>query len=314
MYSQLETNPHFLPQPPYPQLQEQRPRPPAQPRPARQHQTDPPQPVIPPKTRTHGKHGGGMPPPQRQRGRHVHFVEHGDEAEQHPSPRSQQGEGQQPPSPLTVKTSSKTRPVAWIIAVFCTLFWIIVIVAGLAVLIIYLVYRPRLPKFDISTATLNAAYIDMGYLLNADLTILGNFSNPNKKGSIRIWRYSHGYKSSSASHCPKSRSDDANEQRKSEFWCEGSVQSKVKLGWIVEVLLLAVQPLHYNSNWSSHRGIDTEKMHNKALEGHFDKRENWWAEACILWESLVLKTADLLFVIFHFSHFFGWHARHILCF
>lgn len=125
-----------------------------------------------------------MPPPQRQRGRHVHFVEHGDEAEQHPSPRSQQGQGQQPPSPLTVKTSSKTRPVAWIIAVFCTLFWIIVIVAGLAVLIIYLVYRPRLPKFDISTATLNAAYIDMGYLLNADLTILGNFSNPNKKVSV----------------------------------------------------------------------------------------------------------------------------------
>ncbi|XP_027099338.1 NDR1/HIN1-like protein 13 [Coffea eugenioides] len=207
MYPQHETNPHFLPQPPYPQLQEQRPRlppqgprhpdghftqpsprphdthhphfqPPLQPRPSRHHL---PQPVIPPKTRTHRKHGGEMPLPQLHQGGH-HFGQHGDDPEQ--DPRSQQGQGQQRPSPLPVNTTRKARPVAWIIAAFCTLFWIIVIVAGLAVLIIYLVYRPRLPKFDISTATLNAAYLDTGYLLEADLTILANFTNPNKKMNV----------------------------------------------------------------------------------------------------------------------------------
>ncbi|XP_027153991.1 uncharacterized protein At1g08160-like [Coffea eugenioides] len=163
MYSQHESNPHFLPQPPYPQHDTHRPRFPPQPRPSRHDQ---PQPVTPPKTRPHGKHGGEMPPPHE--------------------PEQQQGQGQQRPSPLPVpvSTTGKTRPVAWIIAAFCTLFWITVIVAGLAVLIIYLVYRPRLPKFDISTATLNAAYLDMGYLLNADLTILANFTNPNKKVSV----------------------------------------------------------------------------------------------------------------------------------
>lgn len=51
-------------------------------------------------------------------------------------------------------------------------------------LIVYLVFRPRSPRFDVSTATLNAAYLDMGYLLNADLTILANFTNPNKKVSV----------------------------------------------------------------------------------------------------------------------------------
>lgn len=51
-------------------------------------------------------------------------------------------------------------------------------------LIVYLIFRPRIPKFDVSTATLNAAYLDMGYLLNADLTLLANFTNPNKKVSV----------------------------------------------------------------------------------------------------------------------------------
>lgn len=54
---------------------------------------------------------------------------------------------------------------------------------GLAILIIYLAFRPHLPKFDISGATLNAAYLDMGRL-NADFTILGNFTNPNKKVNV----------------------------------------------------------------------------------------------------------------------------------
>lgn len=85
---------------------------------------------------------------------------------------------------VRVPTRRKTRPFAWIVAGFCALFWVMVIVAGLAILIIYLVFRPRNPKFDITSATLNAAYLDMGYLLNADLTILANFTNPNKKGRV----------------------------------------------------------------------------------------------------------------------------------
>lgn len=35
-------------------------------------------------------------------------------------------------------------------------------------------------------ATLNAAYLDMGYLLNADVTILANFTNPNKKVNVNF--------------------------------------------------------------------------------------------------------------------------------
>lgn len=59
-----------------------------------------------------------------------------------------------------------------------------VIIGGIVVLIVYLIFRPRSPRFDVSTATLNAAYLDMGYLLNADLTVLANFTNPNKKMSV----------------------------------------------------------------------------------------------------------------------------------
>ncbi|KAF3945400.1 hypothetical protein ACB098_03G135700 [Castanea mollissima] len=76
------------------------------------------------------------------------------------------------------------KPLTWFVAVFCAILWVVIIVGGLIVLIVYLVYRPRLPRFDISAATLNAAYLDMGYLLNADVTMLANFSNPNRKVNV----------------------------------------------------------------------------------------------------------------------------------
>jgi len=81
-------------------------------------------------------------------------------------------------------TPSKTKPITWFGAVFCVILWLVIILGGLLVLIIYLVYRPQTPHLEISSATLNAAYLDMGYLLNADLTVLANFTNPNKKVNV----------------------------------------------------------------------------------------------------------------------------------
>ncbi|CAA3006094.1 NDR1/HIN1-like protein 13 [Olea europaea var. sylvestris] len=80
--------------------------------------------------------------------------------------------------------SRKTNPLIWLIGSICAILWIIIIVGGLIILIVYLVFRPRNPKFDISTVSLNAAYLDMGYFLNADLTVLANFTNPNSKVNI----------------------------------------------------------------------------------------------------------------------------------
>ncbi|OWM76133.1 uncharacterized protein LOC116210560 [Punica granatum] len=75
----------------------------------------------------------------------------------------------------------KAKFITWFFAICCALFWIVIIVGGLIVLIVYLLFRPHIPRFDIPSATLNAAYLDMDYLLNADLTLLANFTNPNRK-------------------------------------------------------------------------------------------------------------------------------------
>ncbi|GER47682.1 late embryogenesis abundant protein [Striga asiatica] len=96
---------------------------------------------------------------------------------------------QHPPKPLSPTflrgpTSRPTRPMAWLVAALCALFWMIVIVAGLIILIVYLVFQPKLPRFDLSAATLNSAYLDLGYLLNADITLLANFTNPNTKVDV----------------------------------------------------------------------------------------------------------------------------------
>ncbi|KAL0918526.1 hypothetical protein M5K25_010538 [Dendrobium thyrsiflorum] len=83
----------------------------------------------------------------------------------------------------------RTSPLAWFAAICCALLWTIIILGGLAVLIIYLLFRPRNPHLDIPQATLNAAYLDIDIdsnttLLNADLTLLANFSNPNHKVDV----------------------------------------------------------------------------------------------------------------------------------
>lgn len=80
--------------------------------------------------------------------------------------------------------SKKTNPLTWSAAICCAIFALIIILGGLIILVVYLIYRPQSPGFDISSVTLNAAYLDMGYLLNADVTVLANFTNPNKKVGV----------------------------------------------------------------------------------------------------------------------------------
>ncbi|XP_076960209.1 uncharacterized protein LOC143636519 [Bidens hawaiensis] len=91
-----------------------------------------------------------------------------------------------PSPPLHVPPPRKTTRLAWLIAICCVLFWVTIIVGGLILLIVYLAYRPKYPKFDITSASLNAAYLDLGYLLNGDMTLLANFTNPNKKVNVEF--------------------------------------------------------------------------------------------------------------------------------
>ncbi|EPS65287.1 hypothetical protein M569_09490, partial [Genlisea aurea] len=85
---------------------------------------------------------------------------------------------------LQAPKQRRTRPAAWLVAAVCAVFWIVVIIGGLIVLTFYLVFKPRDPRFDLSSATFNAAYLDVGYFLNADVTLLINFTNPNTKADV----------------------------------------------------------------------------------------------------------------------------------
>ncbi|KAJ4710984.1 Late embryogenesis abundant protein [Melia azedarach] len=107
---------------------------------------------------------------------------------QHPQPHSPQHQDHQPrrrPSQgPRVPLPPRTKLTTWFLAGFCAIFWVVIILGGLIVLIIYLLFRPHNPRFDVSSVTLNAAYLDVGALLNADLTVLANFTNPNKKVKV----------------------------------------------------------------------------------------------------------------------------------
>ncbi|XP_075480193.1 NDR1/HIN1-like protein 13 [Primulina tabacum] len=207
MFRQQETNPHFLPlrNDPILEFPSQSRHPQHEPPPRRSTRTREQTPHSPSSPHHPTKQGVRPtylvePPPQRSH--HTSTTPAGLSPADHSIPQAtpppqhvaaaapqtqyttQTSRRSRRPSLLQGPTSQKTRPLAWLIAAFCALFWIIVIVGGLIILIVYLLFRPRNPKFDISAVTFNAAYLDMGYLLNADVTLLANFSNPNTKVNV----------------------------------------------------------------------------------------------------------------------------------
>ncbi|CAL0325095.1 unnamed protein product [Lupinus luteus] len=116
-----------------------------------------------------------------------------------PPPKRHHGHHKKPdlgrrPLNMGEDSSQKSKACTWCGIVFCLIFWLVIIIGGLIVLIVYLVFRPKSPHFDVSSVTLNAAYLDLGYLLNADVTLLANFTNPNKRvhvdfSSVIIYLY-----------------------------------------------------------------------------------------------------------------------------
>ncbi|KAE9602862.1 hypothetical protein Lal_00049767 [Lupinus albus] len=143
-------------------------------------------------------------PPQDHRGQpsQVNFQEqspkhHGSSMlpplERHHGHRKKPDHGRRPLG-IGVDSSQKSKACTWCGIVFCLIFWFVLIIVGLIVLIVYLVFRPQSPHFDVSSVTLNAAYLDLGYVLNADVTLLANFTNPNKRvhvdfSSVIIYLY-----------------------------------------------------------------------------------------------------------------------------
>ncbi|KAG8047837.1 hypothetical protein GUJ93_ZPchr0008g11618 [Zizania palustris] len=91
----------------------------------------------------------------------------------------------QPPEPeppkLILQPRHRTTPAMWCAAIFCFAFSILLIIAGVVILIVFLVVKPRAPSFDAASATLNAVYVGSPPYVNGDMTLVANVSNPNQK-------------------------------------------------------------------------------------------------------------------------------------
>lgn len=91
-----------------------------------------------------------------------------------------------PTRPVHQPGPKRTKPITLPATICCAILLVVLIFTGLILLIVYLANRPRSPYFDISAATLNTANLNMGYdyVLNGDLAIVVNFTNPSKKSSV----------------------------------------------------------------------------------------------------------------------------------
>ncbi|KAL6859045.1 hypothetical protein ACP4OV_018047 [Aristida adscensionis] len=86
-----------------------------------------------------------------------------------------------PPPKIILQPRHRTTPAMWCAAIVCFAFSILLIVAGVVILIVYLVVKPRAPSFDAPNATLSNIYIGSPAYFNGDMTFVANISNPNQR-------------------------------------------------------------------------------------------------------------------------------------
>lgn len=120
---------------------------------------------------------------------HQHHDHQGSTSQTPPGhPAGRRGGGLRKGSPGFLSLEAKRRQLpAFCFTLCCILFWLAVVVIGVAVLTVYLVYRPQPPKLRVTDASLNAGYVDeltvpggpaRGLALNADLTALVAITQP----------------------------------------------------------------------------------------------------------------------------------------
>jgi hypothetical protein len=144
--------------------------------------------------------GGSPPPPRQEHDAYPHPHRPRPQQELELYPRMTPTAGRSPgkigrPSPLLLQQRKKKQgPLAFCFTLCCILFWLLVVGVGVAVLVVYLLYHPQPPRLRVTTATLNAGYIDQlpppygGLALNSDLYVLATIYNPNTKIDV-VLRY-----------------------------------------------------------------------------------------------------------------------------
>ncbi|KAK4398658.1 hypothetical protein Sango_1341300 [Sesamum angolense] len=88
--------------------------------------------------------------------------------------------------PPILRQPRRTKPIVWCGAVLCMMFSLLLIFFGVATLTIFIAVQPRIPVFNTPAASLSAIYLSSPEFVNGDITFLANFSNPNRKLSVRF--------------------------------------------------------------------------------------------------------------------------------
>ncbi|EPS69509.1 hypothetical protein M569_05261, partial [Genlisea aurea] len=86
--------------------------------------------------------------------------------------------------PPILRQPQRTSFVVWLAAILCMVLSVLLIVFAVTVLIVYLVLQPKDLVFDTPAASLSSMYFNSPQIINADLTFLANFSNPNSKLNV----------------------------------------------------------------------------------------------------------------------------------
>lgn len=100
--------------------------------------------------------------------------------------------GRPPPQHLAEWWKNQRRPGTFCFMYCCILFWLLVIGAGVAVLVVYLLYHPQSPQLRVTTATLKSGHIQhltpprVGFTLSSNLSVSATIYNANSKIDVLL--------------------------------------------------------------------------------------------------------------------------------
>lgn len=61
---------------------------------------------------------------------------------------------------VNTQKQAANQPLAWIVAIVCTILAIAVIITGIVISTIYVIYRPKMPHLKVAYAHLNKLHYD----------------------------------------------------------------------------------------------------------------------------------------------------------
>lgn len=88
---------------------------------------------------------------------------------------------------ITTNQGDRTHPLIWLAAIVLAFLAVAVIITGIAVFVVYMIYKPKLPYLQVAYAHLDKLDYDQSGLLDTQITLAIEAENDNAKADASFY-------------------------------------------------------------------------------------------------------------------------------